>query len=247
MRAGVVDTVLRRDGDDDAAVFERARQLGFAGVEVVLRRGDLESGRLEEPSAGESRDRGRSPVARAGLPQRGRRHRRRRPERRAAGCRRRASLDCVGARAGCRRRARAVLPPGRAPRRGGRRPMCGRFRGAVPDGGRRGRDALLRGDAPGRRRYLRSPSASPRRPSGATSTWRTRWSAGSTPQRRRDDSATSCVACISRTRAHGAVTAGRGSARSTTRSVPGRSRRRATAAGSFSRRRRRRPSSSRGT
>ena len=47
MRAGVVDTVLRRDGDDDAAVLERARQLGFAGVEVVLRRGDLESGRLE--------------------------------------------------------------------------------------------------------------------------------------------------------------------------------------------------------
>jgi hypothetical protein len=47
MRAGVVDTVLRRGGDDDAAVFERARQLGFTGVEVVLRRGDLESGRLE--------------------------------------------------------------------------------------------------------------------------------------------------------------------------------------------------------
>ena len=47
MRAGVVDTVLRRDGDDDAAVLERARRLGFAGVEVVLRRGDLESGRLE--------------------------------------------------------------------------------------------------------------------------------------------------------------------------------------------------------
>jgi sugar phosphate isomerase/epimerase len=47
MRAGVVDTVLRRDGDDDAAVLERARGLGFAGVEVVLRRGDLQSERLE--------------------------------------------------------------------------------------------------------------------------------------------------------------------------------------------------------
>ena len=47
MRAGVVDTVLRHGGDDDAAVFDRARQLGFTGVEVVLRRGDLESRRLE--------------------------------------------------------------------------------------------------------------------------------------------------------------------------------------------------------
>ena len=152
MRAGVVDTVLRRDGDDDAAVLERARQLGFAGVEVVLHRGDLESGRLESLRRAKAATGIEVPVARAWLPQRGRRHRRRRPERRAAGCRRRASLHCVGARAGCRRRARAVLPPGRAPRRGGRRPMCGRFRGPVPDGGRRGRDALLRGDAPGRRR-----------------------------------------------------------------------------------------------
>lgn len=47
LRVGVVDMVLRRDGDDDAAVLGRARQFGFAGVEVVLRRGDLESGRLE--------------------------------------------------------------------------------------------------------------------------------------------------------------------------------------------------------
>jgi len=47
LRAGVLDTVLRRGGDDDTAVFERASRLGFAGVEVVLRRGDVESGRLE--------------------------------------------------------------------------------------------------------------------------------------------------------------------------------------------------------
>ena len=47
MRAGVVDTVIRRDGDADVAVLERARKLGFAGVEVVLRPGDVESRRLE--------------------------------------------------------------------------------------------------------------------------------------------------------------------------------------------------------
>src|ERR1700752_4586582 len=52
MRAGVVDTVLRRDGDDDAAVFERARRLGFAGVEVVLRRGDLEGLRRARAAPG---------------------------------------------------------------------------------------------------------------------------------------------------------------------------------------------------
>lgn len=46
-RAGVVETVLRRDGEDDAAVLDRARRLGFAGVEVVLRRGDFRAGRLE--------------------------------------------------------------------------------------------------------------------------------------------------------------------------------------------------------
>ena len=47
LRAGVVETVIRREGDDDATVLERARRLGLAGVEIVLRRADLRSGRLE--------------------------------------------------------------------------------------------------------------------------------------------------------------------------------------------------------
>jgi sugar phosphate isomerase/epimerase len=47
LRAGVVDTVLRHAGEDDAAVFEHARRLGLAGVEVVLQRHDLRSRRLE--------------------------------------------------------------------------------------------------------------------------------------------------------------------------------------------------------
>jgi sugar phosphate isomerase/epimerase len=47
LRAGVVDTVLRHGDEGDGAVFERARQLGFAGVEVVLQRDDLRSRRLE--------------------------------------------------------------------------------------------------------------------------------------------------------------------------------------------------------
>ena len=37
MRAAVIDTVLRRSaGTDDEAVFERARKVGFSGVEVAL-------------------------------------------------------------------------------------------------------------------------------------------------------------------------------------------------------------------
>lgn len=47
LRAGVVDTVLRHCDEGDAAVFEHAHQLGFAGVEVVLQRDDLRSRRLE--------------------------------------------------------------------------------------------------------------------------------------------------------------------------------------------------------
>jgi sugar phosphate isomerase/epimerase len=44
VRFGVIDAVLRGDGEEDeAAVFERARTLGFEGVEVDLRRGDLAS------------------------------------------------------------------------------------------------------------------------------------------------------------------------------------------------------------
>ncbi len=46
MRAGVVDTVLRFGDDDDAAVFERARRSGFAGVEVEVDRGGLTTRRL---------------------------------------------------------------------------------------------------------------------------------------------------------------------------------------------------------
>ena len=153
LRAGVVDTVLRRGGDDDTAVFERARRLGFAGVEVVLRRGDLESGRLESLRQARAATGVEVPSLVLGFHNEDGGIADADPSaaRRAADDVR--DCDCVGARAGCRRRARAVLPPGRARRRGGRRPVCGRLRGAVPGGGRRGRDALLRGDAPGGRRH----------------------------------------------------------------------------------------------
>jgi sugar phosphate isomerase/epimerase len=56
VRFGVIDAVLRGDGEeDDAAVFERARTLGFEGVEIDLRRGDLgANGRLERLRAAAS-------------------------------------------------------------------------------------------------------------------------------------------------------------------------------------------------
>jgi sugar phosphate isomerase/epimerase len=47
LRAGVVDSTLRRGDESDGAVFERAHRVGFAGVEVVLQRDDLRSRRLE--------------------------------------------------------------------------------------------------------------------------------------------------------------------------------------------------------
>src|SRR4051794_27505551 len=56
VRFGVIDTVLRGDGEeDDAGVFERARSLGFEGVEIDLRRGDFASpDRLERLQAASS-------------------------------------------------------------------------------------------------------------------------------------------------------------------------------------------------
>ena len=147
MRAGVVDTVLRRDGDDDAAVLERARRLGFAGVEVVLRRGDLESGRLESLRRARAATGVEVPSLVLGF------HNEDGGIADADPSAARRAADDVRASIAwapgwCRRRARAVLPPGRARRRGGRRPVCGRLRGAVPGGRHGGRDALLRGDAP---------------------------------------------------------------------------------------------------
>jgi sugar phosphate isomerase/epimerase len=47
MHAGVIDTVLRFDDDEDGPVFERARRSGFAGVEVALGDGGLTPRRLE--------------------------------------------------------------------------------------------------------------------------------------------------------------------------------------------------------
>jgi hypothetical protein len=118
LRAAVIDAVLRRAGEsDDGAVFERARRVGFAGVEVALRRDDLLSGDRCRVAARERRDRARDHVADPRLAQRRGWDRRRRCRRRGARGRRRACRGRGGDRARRRRHPRPLLPARRDPRR----------------------------------------------------------------------------------------------------------------------------------
>ena len=124
---GVMTDVL--PSRDDAQLFRRAKRLGFAGVEVILKR--AEGDRLEGLRRAQADDgtRRSEPRARRAL---GRRRRRRRRSRRRSGrLGGRRACARLGIRARERRAARAVLRPGGAAGRGRRRPGGGRAPSAL--------------------------------------------------------------------------------------------------------------------
>ena len=129
-------------------VFDLARRLTFAGVELVVHRDELGSRERLEQLRAEKAEAGLEVPALVlaehsdlgGIADR-------RSGRRRAGAPRRRARDRVGRRARGRRDPRPLLRPRRAPRRG-RPGACGAgVRRRVPGGGRGGHGALLRGHA----------------------------------------------------------------------------------------------------